>query len=34
MPDFKQMFDDQNLAFVANVGSMQKPFPDVASYKK
>ncbi len=33
LPDFKQMFDAQNLAFVANVGSLQKPFPDVASYK-
>jgi uncharacterized protein (DUF1501 family) len=33
MPEFKDLFDRQNLAFVANVGSMQKPFASVAAYK-
>ena len=33
MPDIKKLFDRQNLAFVANVGSLQKPFESVAAYK-
>jgi uncharacterized protein (DUF1501 family) len=33
MPEFKDIFDKQQLAFVANVGSMQKPFENVAAYK-
>jgi uncharacterized protein (DUF1501 family) len=33
MPEFKDLFDKQKLAFVANVGSMQKPFANVAAYK-
>lgn len=34
MPEFKQLFDAESLAFVANVGSLQKPFADVAAYKR
>lgn len=33
MPALKELFDKGNLSFVANVGSLQKPFSDVASYK-
>lgn len=33
MPEFKDLFDKEQLAFVANVGSMQKPFESVAAYK-
>jgi uncharacterized protein (DUF1501 family) len=33
MPEFKDLFEKQNLAFVANVGSLQKPFSNVAAYK-
>lgn len=33
MAEFKQLFDAKKLAFVANVGSLQKPFADVAAYQ-
>jgi uncharacterized protein (DUF1501 family) len=33
MPEFKDLFDKQQLAFVANVGSLRKPFDSVGSYK-
>jgi uncharacterized protein (DUF1501 family) len=33
MPDIKQLFDQANLAFVSNVGSLQKPYANVAAYK-
>jgi uncharacterized protein (DUF1501 family) len=33
MPEFKDLFEKQKLAFVANVGSLQKPFENVAAYK-
>ena len=33
MPEFKALFDKQNLAFVSNIGSMQKPYANVAAYK-
>ena len=33
MPEFKDLFEKQNLAFVANVGSLQRPFENVAAYK-
>lgn len=33
MAELKHLFDKENLAFVADVGSLQKPFPDVAAYK-
>ena len=33
MPEFKDLFDKANLAFVANVGSMQKPYANVSDYK-
>ncbi len=33
MPEFKDLFDKQNLAFVANVGSLQVPFESVSAFK-
>lgn len=34
MPTFQKMFNDGSLAFVANIGSMQKPIANVAEYKQ
>jgi uncharacterized protein (DUF1501 family) len=34
MPAFQKMFNDGKLAYVANVGSMQKPIANVAEYKQ
>ena len=34
MPMFQQLFNAGNLAFVSNVGSMQKPVASVADYKQ
>ncbi|HEY5791712.1 MAG TPA: DUF1501 domain-containing protein [Chthoniobacterales bacterium] len=33
MPDIKRLFDAKALSFVANVGSLQKPLPNVAAYR-
>lgn len=33
MPEFKELFDKESLAFVSNIGSMQKPYASVAAYK-